>query len=165
MDAATWGLVGTLIGASASILTTVLTNFTSLNIWKNTKRQEREERARAFQRETLLELQVQMRDYVRSNYLAFQYDMKVYNETGEWLGKNIPADLDNKLLDLNSTTSLLIQRVSNDDLRLKLEELKETVTKLMLSETQIIHERFNSKISVPYENLQKDIGKILRDLY
>jgi hypothetical protein len=165
MDAFTWGLVGTLIGASASILTTVLTNFTSLNIWKNTKRQEREERARAFQRETLLELQVQMRDYVRSNYLVVQYDMKVYNETGEWLGKNIPADLDNKLLDLNSTTSLLIQRVSNDDLRLKLEELKKTVTKLMLSETQIIHERFNSKISVPYESLQRDIGKILRDLY
>jgi hypothetical protein len=165
MDAAIWGLIGTLIGASASILTTVSTNFTSLIILRNTKRQEREERARAFQRETLLELQVQMRDYVRSNYSVFQYDMKVYDKTGEWLDKNIPADIDNKLLDLNSTTSLLIQRVSNDDLRRKLEELKETVTKLMLSQTPINHECFNSKIRIPYENIQRDIGMILRDLY
>jgi hypothetical protein len=46
MDAMTWGFVGTVVGATASIATTAITNWNTFKISQNTKIQDREERAR-----------------------------------------------------------------------------------------------------------------------
>lgn len=40
MDAMTWGFAGTLVGATASIATTAMTNWITYKISKNTKTQD-----------------------------------------------------------------------------------------------------------------------------
>ncbi|MGT0150756.1 hypothetical protein ACT691_20430 [Vibrio metschnikovii] len=49
MEAVTWGFIGTVIGAIASIATTAITNWSSHYLAQISKMHEREELARCFQ--------------------------------------------------------------------------------------------------------------------
>jgi hypothetical protein len=65
VDPAAWGVIGTAVGALASIGTTWLTNRNSANLQASAKAAERVETQRAFQRQTLLELQDAFHDAIR----------------------------------------------------------------------------------------------------
>jgi hypothetical protein len=69
MDAATWGFIGTLagavIGATASICTTLVSSWNASRLQQNADYLERIERARAFQRDNLLALQDSLQDAMR----------------------------------------------------------------------------------------------------
>lgn len=164
MDAMTWGFVGTVVGATASIATTAITSWNTLKISQNTKKQDREERARVFQRETLLELQVEMRSYMRSCSLAYRADMKNFKDTGEW-GTPLPEDINEQLLDLNSKTAILILRVSNDELRCKLSEWKSTATKCHMAKNEYDAGAYHVEKVQLYEKAHEQLGEVLRSSY
>jgi phosphoribosylaminoimidazole-succinocarboxamide synthase len=165
MDAMTWGFVGTVVGATASIATTAITNWNTFIISQNSKVQDREERARVFQRETLLDLQVVIRNYLKASVLAHRADKKNYTESGEWGKYALPDELNDQLLELNSKTSILIQRVSNDELRNQLSELKAAVTKNQLARNENDAEMFYAEFMKLDEKVSEKLGKVLRDSY
>lgn len=165
MDAMTWGFVGTVVGATTSIATTAITNWNTFRISRNSKMQDREERARVFQRETLLELQVVTRNYLRANELAHRADVKNYTESGEWGKYALPDELSDQLLELNSKTSILIQRVSNDELRNELSKFKEVVTNNQLAKNDYDAAAYQKEYIKLYEKISGKLGEVLRDSY
>jgi hypothetical protein len=165
MDVMTWGFIGTIVGASASIATTAITNWNTYRISQNSKAQDREERARAFQRETLLELQSEIRNYLRASALAYSADCKNFNESGEWGKYALPDGLSEQLLELNSKTSILIQRISNDELRNKLTEFKDAVTKCQLANSEYDSAAYHVDYMSLYEKVSDKLGKVLRESY
>jgi hypothetical protein len=74
MESAIWGLIGTVVGALASIGTTWLTTISSSKLQKEKAQEDRLERANAFQRETLLELQEALHDTLRLVSRAYIQD-------------------------------------------------------------------------------------------
>ena len=164
MDAMTWGFVGTVVGATASIATTAITNWNTFKISQNTKTQDREERARVFQRETLLELQIEIRKYILACSRSYRSKMKIYDLTCEWK-EHIPENLDEQLFELNSKTSILIQRVSNDKLRSKLDELQTAATKCNRSKNECEAETHYVTYLDIYEKVHEQLGYELRSSY
>lgn len=65
MEPAIWGFVGTLTGAAASIITTVIISRNQVQLQKENDSLERQERARAFQRENLLKIQDILQEALR----------------------------------------------------------------------------------------------------
>lgn len=169
MDAVSWGFIGTvvgaIVGATASIVTTAITTWNTYKISENSKVQDREERARAFQRETLLELQIVMRNYMRASTLAYLADRKNFQESGEWGKYALPDELTGQLLDLNSETSILIQRISNEELRNNLIELKDVVTKSQFANSERTASQYHDACATLYENVNNELGKVLRSSY
>jgi len=164
MDAMTWGFIGTIIGAATSISTTSITNWNTFRITKNAKVQDREERARVFQRETLLELQVEIRKYILACSRAYRSSMKIYDLTCEWQ-EHIPENRDEQLFELNSKTSILIQRVANDALRSKLAELQTAATNCNRSKNECEAGSYYVTYSEIYESVHEQLGQELRNLY
>lgn len=164
MDAMTWGFIGTVVGAVTSIATTAITNWNSYQISQSTKTQDREERARSFQRETLLELQVELRKYIRCCSLIYRADRENFKETNKW-SNLIPKELDEQMLDLNSKTAILIQRISNENLRSQLNELKTATTKCQLAENEYDAGAYHVSYVTLYDNVHEQLGKVLRNTY
>ncbi|MGF1878097.1 hypothetical protein L4D77_22655 [Photobacterium frigidiphilum] len=164
MDAMTWGFVGTVVGATASIATTAITNWNTFKISQNTKIQDREERARVFQRETLLELQVEARNYVRACGQVYRADTKSFKDTGKW-GAVLPEGLSDNLLELNAKTSMLIQRVSNDELRSNLSSFKSISTKCQMAKDEYEAGAYYLEYVELYEKVSEQLGEVLRSSY
>ena len=78
MDAAIWGLIGTVVGAAASIVTTWLATRTSYRLQQDKLREERAKRASAFQRQTLIELQEEFHDALRLINRAHIEDLRAH---------------------------------------------------------------------------------------
>ncbi|PKG79873.1 hypothetical protein CXF80_17030 [Shewanella sp. Actino-trap-3] len=165
MDAMTWGFVGTVVGATASIATTAITNWNTFRISQNSKIQDREERARAFQRETLLELQFEIRNYLRASALAYRADNKNFKESGNWGQYALSDELSDQLLELNSKTAILIQRISNDELRNKLTEFKDVATKSQLANNEFDAGAYRVEYINLYEKISDKLGRVLRESY
>lgn len=84
MEPAIWGFVGTLIGAAASIITTVITSRNQVQLQKEYDLLERQERAQVFQRENLLKIQDTLQDALRFYGQAYLEFLKVYRRDGKW---------------------------------------------------------------------------------
>lgn len=165
MDAMTWGFVGTVVGATASIATTAITNWNTFRISQNSKIQDREEHARAFQRETLLKLQSEIRNYLRASVLVYRADNKNFKESGDWGKCALPDELSDQLLELNSKTTILIQRISNDELRNKLTEFKGVVAKSQLADNEYDAGAYYMEYINLYEEVSDNLGRVLRESY
>jgi uncharacterized protein (DUF2235 family) len=88
MDSAIWGLIGTIVGAAASVITTWLTASNETKREQAARREERFERARDFQRQTLIELQDVLHDTVRLVSKAHHEDCMAAKNGQSW-GKNV----------------------------------------------------------------------------
>ncbi len=117
MDAAGWGLIGTLVGAGASIATTFLSNRHSAALHASSSREERLERGRAFQRQTLLELQDAFHDAIRLIALTQLEDIRAFHSSGSWARQRLPDDLAENLRTANRRVMLLVERVADDSVR------------------------------------------------
>ncbi|MEF1203983.1 hypothetical protein QTO12_26065 [Vibrio owensii] len=132
MEAVTWGFVGTIVGALASIATTAIASWSSHVLSNKAKEHEKQEIANAFQRETVLELQTELLEYFRTCGQIYRNDRVNFENTGKW-GHSIPDELAEKNRVLNAKTAILIQRISNDELRASLMVLKDNFTNLVSS--------------------------------
>ena len=164
MELAIWGFIGTLVGALASIVTTLLTNWNTSKIKKAEKEAKREECSKAFQRKTILELQDELTDYMRLFFLAHFEHLDSCSKVGRW-GSELSSDLDEKLRISNSKTSMLIERVSDDDLRETLKNLKSIATSCLLANSKEEAEKYRNKASDSFEQCSVKLGTVLRNSY
>jgi hypothetical protein len=117
MDSAFWGVIGTIVGAAASIGTTWLTNRNAAALQSSAKAAEQLENRRAFQRQTLVELQDAFHDAIRHISVAYLADRHAHANGIAW-GKNIlPDGLAEQIRLANRQVMLLVERVHDDSLR------------------------------------------------
>ncbi|RBO12862.1 hypothetical protein DSL61_18720 [Vibrio cholerae] len=156
-------MIGTIIGALASITTTVIASWNMNNLSNKAKEYEREEIAKEFQRQTILELQVELLEYFRSCAQIYKNDEIDFEKTGKW--GNSMLDLVNKNRELSAKTSILIQRVADHELRAKLNLFKDSCDKCLRAKDQTEAEKNLMVSSAIYQELIELIGKVLRATY
>ncbi|WP_027250713.1 hypothetical protein [Photobacterium halotolerans] len=164
MEAVTWGFIGTIIGALASIATTAITSWNSHILSNKAKEHEKKEAANAFQRETILELQVELLEYFRSCCQIYRDDKINFENTEQW-GRPISEELNVQNRALNAKTSILVQRVVNDELRASLQVLKDNCTKCLMAKDEPEATAYHLIASDDYIKASELLGKVLRSTY
>jgi hypothetical protein len=91
VDAALWGFLGALVGAGTSIATTWVSNRHEATRQRQADSLERVERARAFQRDNLLELQDTLQNAMRFCGRMLHEDQMAFKRGGKW-GKALLGD-------------------------------------------------------------------------
>lgn len=165
MEAALWGLLGTVAGASASIATTVIASRNAVSLQSAAAALEREEKAREFQRDTLIELQDAVHDELRAVALVFMADEAAYRETRTWGRKLLGEELNNRVHLAGRRTLLLCERVANDDLRRHLKSLRDLLTEVQMARDAAIAQNAHMDAMKMGTSVMEHIGVVLRSLY
>jgi hypothetical protein len=165
MEAAVWGLIGTAVGAAASILTTIVTARNAAHLRRETEAAERLERARAFQRETLLELQDTMQLAAKFTGRAFHASDMSFAKTGSWGSEPLPEDVDEGLRQANMRLTALIERVTDDELREACRSMHAKFNFLYPGvQRSEAHTAFGTAV-LALNELMRQLGAVLRTLY
>lgn len=165
MEAAAWGLLGTLVGALASIATTWMASSSSHRIQSEKQAEERAERAKEFQRETLLALQEALHDALRLNARAHHEDVVAFKNTGHW-GRGLLSDeVSDGLLLSRRMVAILIERVTDASLRADVKSLMLVAAKGGLVRSEYESEMNQTELYERMEPLFEKIGCILRSHY
>lgn len=169
MDAATWGFVGalagTVVGASASIVTTIISGWNANRLQECADALERTERARAFQRSNLLDLQDSLQDAMRLIGRAHHEDMLAARESSEWGKSMLSEDVDQGILLANRRLAILTERVDNDELRSNLRKLRQTMTNCLTSSSELESMGSIRRASSEFESFMEKLGVVLRGNY
>lgn len=169
MDSVIWGFIGviagTIIGAASSILTTLLSNQNAFNLQAQTHRNERLNLFRQFQRENLLRLQDLLADLVRLNRLAYFEDLKAYQETQNWGGNHINQDLDQSIMLKSRELAMIIERISNVELRKELTDLAKSMGSYFIANSHEIANFILEDTEKKFMQLMTMIGVELRNTY
>lgn len=169
MVAATWGFIGTIIGAivgaSACIFTTIINSRNAANLQLKAEKYKLNERFREFQRENLLKLQNDLSNSIRLIGMAYIEDLNNYNENNTWCtilrSNKLDEDIRISFLDL----SILIERVNNDDLREYLRYIKKQMSKCLHAQTKGEAERLIKKTGDDFTQVMTKLGYELRNIY
>jgi Arc/MetJ family transcription regulator len=165
MEAAIWGLLGTLVGAIASIATTWMANHSTYKLQLEKARDERAVRASAFQRETLLELQEAVHDALRLINRAHIEDSKAHQATKEW-GKNMLSDDINEGVRLaQRRVSILVERVADDHLRSIVNNMSKDATRVLLARSGQEAQLYMNQTAENAEKVFAATGTVLRQHY
>lgn len=169
MDAATWGFVGaltgTVVGASASIFTTIIGGWTANRLQKDADALKRSECARAFQRSNLLELQDSIQDAMRLLGRAHHEDVIAARESGEW-GKAMLSEEVNEGSGLaNRKLAILTERVADDELRSDLRELRQRMTNCLFAHSELEMRESMQRASSEFASFMEKLGIVLRSNY
>ena len=97
MESALWGLIGTVVGALASVGTTWLTTRTSHRLQIERTKDEREERLRTFQRETILGLQDALHEGLRQTTHAYIRDQEAHSKGQDWGKIMLPEEISDQI--------------------------------------------------------------------
>lgn len=165
MEAALWGLLGTIAGAAASIATTVIASRNAASLQSAAATLEREEKARAFQRDTLIELQDAVHDELRAVALVYMADDAAYRETRTWGRKMLGEELNNKVHLAGRRTLLLTERIADDELREHLTSLRGLLTQVQMARDPGVAERAHMAAMDMGTSVMEHIGTVLRSLY
>lgn len=165
MEAALWGLLGTIAGAAASIATTVIASSNAASLQSAAATLEREEKARAFQRDTLIELQDAVHDELRAVALVYMADDAAYRETRTWGRKMLGEELNNKVHLAGRRTLLLTERIADDELREHLTSLRGLLTQVQMARDPGVAERAHMAAMDMGTSVMEHIGTVLRSLY
>jgi hypothetical protein len=123
VESAAWGLIGTIVGALASIGTTWLASRSTESLQQQRAREDRAERASAFQRQTLLELQEALHDALRLVTRAHIQDREAAKRGDAWRSGRLGADLDEELRLAYRKVAILAERIADDSLRSGVKDL------------------------------------------
>ncbi|WP_157668866.1 hypothetical protein [Bordetella genomosp. 6] len=165
MEAALWGLLGTIAGAAASIATTVIASRNAANLQSSAAMLERNEKVRVFQLDTLIELQDAVHDEVRAAVLVYLADEAAFRETGTWGRNLLGEELNNKVLLASRRSLLLAQRVADDGLRDRLKALRALLTEMQMARDIGAAERAHFVAMEMGTSVMEQIGSIVRSLY
>lgn len=165
MDTAIWGLVGTIVGAIASIATTWLATLSAHRLEDNRSKTERSERANSFQRQTLIDLQEAIHDALRLVSRAHDEDREAYRATKEWRKNMLSEEVNEGSRLAMRRVAILVARVADDDLRGKVKVLMQGVAQCLLSPSeQDARLRFNKMVELSV-SVFEEIGTTLRRHY
>lgn len=165
MDAAIWGLIGTLVGAMASIGTTWIASRSNLHIQLITNKQERSERASAFQRQTLVDLQDAIHDTLRLTTQGYIQDRDAHFSGKPWGDNMLSEPLNEDLRLAERRVAILRERVSDDQLRNEIKALMNLSKEILLSRSANEAKSHMEKCYNVGNNLLVSIGTVLRKHY
>ncbi|MCR9025504.1 MULTISPECIES: hypothetical protein [Aeromonas] len=169
MDELSWGFIGVIsgavIGASTSIITTILTGKNTFRLQQNANNQERMEKARAFQRETLLAVQETLNDTLRSMMQIHLADLMAAKDGGKWGRNLIDNELDENNRTCNRRLQILTERIADDALRQDLYELHAAIyNSTRATSKEEANQKVNSSVTQA-EGFMKHLGAVLRAQY
>lgn len=166
MNSAIWGFIGTLIGAGVTIAVSFIA------VWKENKLQEksyifeREEKARAFQRENLLKIQDLLQKSVRLMARAHQADVSAYKETGTWRKNKLEDEINDAITENNRELVVTIERIANDDLRKDIKDLRGIISSgIVLAKSDKESESILHEATDSFLKLMENVGAELRKNY
>jgi len=169
MDAAMWGFVGalagTVVGAVASIATTVIANRHEARLQAQADSLSRSERSRAFQRENLLAVQDALQDLGRLTSRAHLDNLVAHRKGAPWGQTPLSEEVGAGLGLAHRRLSALVERIADDSLR---SELKETHSKLTWETMGASKEESESRgrdSDEAYGRAMPHLGTVLRDHY
>ena len=136
MESAVWGLIGTVIGAFTSIATTWLSSNNLSRLQKEKAIEEREERANAFQRETLLELQDAVHEVIRLEHRAYFEDCMSLRAGITWSKATLSDELNESKRLAKRRVALLVERVAEEDVRKEVKALMKSASLVTLANAQ-----------------------------
>ena len=169
MEQTMWGfvgaLVGTVIGGGVSILTTLITNRTAHVIQSAKIREEVAEKARQFQRVTLIELQEALLVHTRLVARAHLEDLAAFRRSGSWQKNLLDDDLNESLRASNQKLAMLLERLASDELRRDLKVFRGLLTAATISETEDQAVQSFENASARLEDINQRIGEALRSYY
>lgn len=169
MDESTWGFIGVLagaiVGASASIVTTILTSNNAVRLQQNTDSQEQIERARTFQRETLLAVQNSLNDALHLMMKIYLADLGANDKGAVWRKSHIDKDIDERNRVINSNLAVLTERIADDSLREELNRLRYNIAKASLAASREEAEAVVTNTFDQAEPFIKHLGIVLRNQY
>lgn len=166
MSPESWGfigaLIGTVVGASASIITTVINSRNAAKIQKEIIENAQDEQFKKIQRENLLELQELVSHVCRLITKAHLEDLKNNKEGIKWSSARISPKLDNDIEVSIRELSIKLERIADDELREELllfkKKVKENIAAVGYQEGE---KKFMNLIEV-FNNIMPIIGKVLR---
>ena len=168
MEPVTWGFIGTIVGtisgASASILTTVITERNLRHIKRDEALFAREEKAKEFQFSNLLKLQDVLSSTMRLIARAHMEDREHFRQ------RHSPSDvsmlseeLDNELLMSSKELSILSERIADDELRENIKLLRTKMTSVVVAESAEDSGAAFKSLSYAFDESMAEIGMVLRN--
>jgi len=170
LEPVTWGFIGTIVGtvagASASILTTVIAERNRRSIRRDEAANARAERAREFQSSNLLKVQDVLSNTIRLVARAHLEDMHHYkNEQSEPGFAMLSEDLDNEIRLSNKELSILSERIADDSLRENIKLLQAKMTAVLFADSPVESEIALKDLSYAFDESMAKIGIVLRNTF
>ena len=167
MEPVTWGFIGTIIGtvagASASILTTVIAQNNLRRIKKDEADFSREVKRREFQFNNLLKIQDVLSSSMRLVARAHLEDMENFrNGTIDNETSLLSEELNNEILLSNKELSVLSERIEDEALRTNIKMLRAKMTKVLVAQNAQESEESLRTLSFAFDESMADIGTVLR---
>jgi len=132
------------------------------------RREERHERLvtrrNDFQRETLLALQDASQKLLRNTGASLHQDVVAHRTTGKWQQQQLPDDLSNDQLRLNTEAMLLASRVRDEEVRALADRLRTQTAVVGLSTSEGEAEGRMMAAADTQTTLIQRIGEIVRGL-
>lgn len=132
------------------------------------RREERHERLvtrrNDFQRETLLALQVASQGLLRNAGASLHQDIVAHRTTGTWQRQQLPDELSNDHLRLNTEAMLLASRVRDDEVRTLADRLRTQTAVVSFSSSENEAESRMMAAADTQRTLIQQIGEIVRRL-
>lgn len=162
---AIWGLLGTLVGAAVSVGTTWLTNAHAFKLEAQKTRDLRVEAARAFQRQTLLELADSMNVLDRKALESYRHELSLVRAGHQWgQGEPMPG-LADALVEAFRTVTTLAHRVENEPLRLSVVSYIDTLAESVNADTAGVANAIRVVARDQFAAISARIGECLRSYY
>jgi hypothetical protein len=165
VEAAIWGLIGTVVGALASIGATWLSGHHSMALQQQAKSLDRIECGRAFQRKNLVDLQDALHDAMRMVSRAHFEDLVSFAKGGEWGGSMLSAEVDEGVRLTQRKAAILIERVADDELRSDLKRSMKALTQALLAKSHTEAVAAMEAAGAMAQDTLEHIGRVLRALY
>lgn len=169
MDPLTWGFIGTLIGtvvgASASILTTIINGRNASRNQNKLEIYKRQEIFREFQRDNYLKIQESTYKALRLVALLHIQDMKNLKDSGKWQQGLWDTKNAEDLMYTVRDIVMYLERIQNEKVR---EEIRKLTSKMMkVSQSSGLQESNDllAEINLDISNAMKILGTELRNNY
>lgn len=158
-DAALWGLIGTCVGAAASIGTTALSTWGANRQHTRSAEQARRLQAAAFQRETLLEVQELMHDLMRQTNQWYIYRHDRRDDAFP------PEQMDEGLRVLHRKMAILNERIADNELRDAVRRLRWELSGVSMSSAVAHVSAAMAQAATQFSAVNELLGTVLRRLY
>lgn len=165
MDSVVWGFVGTIIGAGASIITSMIAARNAILLQREVNTTDRIEKFREFQRETIIQIQDVLLECMRNAVKTHMQDLESFSKGGEWGNGLLTEDVNEGTLQSNRKLIILIERVADGELRSKLKDIYAAINKVPLARTKTESDRYLSHMSELSSGVMDILGSVLRSNY
>lgn len=165
MNAAIWGLIGTLVGAMTSIATTWIASRNNIHLQIVTNNQERAARGSAFQIQTLVDLQDAIHENLRLTTQAYIQDRDAHLRGIEWGHNMLEEPLNEDIRLIQSKAAILCERVSDDQVRAEIKTFMNTTYKTLQAKSVSDAKSLMEESYASGSKLLESIGRSLRSHY